>query len=168
MSRRKAEKHGHPTISSDYDDAPELRGVYHQAVFGGTIKPDRMAHILHQDHGIGDGSIGGLYDAVSQAVSTRQAVQKENKRQLVEHQQAQRFDKEGLTPHKGDEAVHVGSLSVGDKVTVHGEHMKVTDIDPDTMDVTLQDHSRYGAQRVSENQVLYVEKLEHKDDDGPF
>ena len=167
MSRNKATRQGHPTVASDYDDAPELKGVYHHAVFGGTIKPDRMAHILHQDHGIGDGSIGGLYDAVGEAIQTRQAVQKDNKRQAEEYRQAQRFDKEAFTPHKGDQAVHVGSLSVGDTVVVHGEHMKVKEIDPDTMDVTLQDHSRYGAQRVSDNQVLYVEKVESRADDGP-
>ena len=168
MSRTKATKQGHPTVASDYDDAPELKGVYHQAVFGGTIKPDRMAHILHQNHGIGDGSIGGLYDAVGDAVRTRQTVQKETKRQEVEHKQGERFEKEGLTPHKGDQAVHVGSLSVGDTVVVHGEHMKVKDIDPETMDVTLQDHSRYGAQRVSDGQVLYVESVERKEGEDPF
>ena len=169
LSRRKAVQQGHPTVAADYDDAPELRGVYHTAVFGGTIKPDRMAHILHQDHGIGDGSIGGLYSAVDDAVRTRRSVQKETARQAEAYRQSERFEKEGMTPHRGDTPIHVSNLVVGDTVVVHGEHLKVKDVDPDTLDVTLQDHSRYGAQRVSGGQVLYVEKVEEKDaGDAPF
>ena len=165
-SRKTAQKRGH--AGADYDDAPDLKGVYHHAVFGGTMRPDQMAQVLHQNHGIGDGSVGGLYDAIGDAITTRKAVQADGKRQAQQYQQANRFDKDALTPHKGDQAVHVGNLAVGDVLTIHGQKVRVKDIDPDTMDVTLQDHSRYGAQTVQDGQVLYVQHVEDAEQDGPF
>ena len=163
-SRKFAESRGRLAAgSSDYDDAPDFKGVYHHAVFGGSMKPDQMAQILHENHGVGDGSVGGMYSAIDHAVQTRKTVQKETKRQETEHKQGERFERDALTPHKGDKQVHVGNLAVGDVLTIHGQKVTVKDVDPDTMDVTLQDHSKYGAQKVQDGQVLYVEHVEQAD-----
>lgn len=168
-SRKLAEKRGSLAgYKADYDDAPELRGVYHHAVFGGSMRPDQMASILHESHGIGDGSVGGMYSAVSDAINTRQSVQKETARQKQVHQQGERFDRDALVHHKGDKTVNVSNLSEGDVLSIHGEKVRVKKVDADTGEVTLQDHTKYGVQRVSDGQALYVEHVEQKEDDGPF
>ena len=66
----------------------------------------------------------------------------------------------------------MGNLAVGDVLTIHGEKVKVQDVDPDTMEVTLKDHTRFGVQQVQDGQVLYVEHLapahpeDHEDGDA--
>ncbi|MEO6567734.1 MAG: hypothetical protein ABIO94_03145 [Opitutaceae bacterium] len=47
------------------------------------------------------------------------------------------------------------TLQVGDTVTVDGEALKVTAIDPETFDVTREDHLRYGVKEVKDGEVIY-------------
>ena len=160
VSRAQASKRDTFTkYAGDYDGAPDLKGIYHYAVYGGKLMPDQMAETLHQEHGVGDGSVDGMWNAIDKARALRTKIRAQYKKNALQEQQAARFARDTSKKKKGEKAVHVGNLNVGDVLTVHGEKMKVIDLDPDTLDVTLQDHSRYGVQKVDEGQVLYVEQV---------
>ncbi len=148
-------------MQGDYDGAPALGGFYHHAVFGGRMMPDRMAQILHENYGVGDGSVDGMWNAISQARELRSKVRAQQQNHALAEKQSDRFDKDALTPAtaKGKTEVNTGNLSVGDKVQIGNQTLSVVGIDPDTMDVELEDHSRYGVQHVADNTALYVEKV---------
>ncbi len=147
---------------ASYDDLPDLKGIYQQKVFGGKMSPDQMAAYLHDERGVGDGSVGGMYRAIDEAMQGRRSAKVGQAKQAVVEQQAGRFDKDALTAGtaKGKTEINTSNLSVGDKVQVGDQTLTVRDIDPDSLDVELEDHSKYGVQRVADGQSLFVEKVE--------
>ena len=154
--------------AGDYDGAPTLRGYYHHAVFRGDMAPDRMAQVLHENHGIGDGSPDGMWKAIDQAVDLRRKVSAQRQAEAVEQHQAARFDKDAVDPataKKGATPINVESLQAGDKVKIGDQELTVLHVDTDSREVTLEDHSKYGVQKVGETDaegnptVLYVEKV---------
>ena len=155
-------------VAGDYDDRPNLKGVYQNAVFGGDMPPDQMASLLHEDHGIGDGTVGEMYRHIDQAMQSRESAREEMQRQATVEKQATSFDKDALqtSTAKGATAIHARDLNVGETVRVGDQTLKVIDVDPDTLDVTLEDHSKYGVQTVADGQKLYVEKIAPGEPDG--
>ena len=155
-------------VAGDYDDRPNLKGVYQNAVFGGDMPPDQMASLLHEDHGIGDGTVGEMYRHIDQAMQSRESAREEIQRQATVEKQATSFDKDALqtSTAKGATAIHARDLNVGETVRVGDQTLKVIDVDPDTLDVTLEDHSKYGVQTVADGQKLYVEKIAPGEPDG--
>ena len=147
-------------VAGDYDDRPNLKGVYQNAVFGGDMTPDQMASLLHEDHGIGDGSVGEMYSHIDRAMQSRESARAEQERQATVEKQAGRFEKDALSQAtaKGRTEVYARELSPGDKVQVGDQTLTVATVDPDG--ITLEDHSRYGEQQVADGQKLYVEKVE--------
>ena len=149
-------------VGGDYDDRPDLKpGVYTNALFGGHMTPDQMASALHEDYGHGDGTTPTMYRLVDQAMRSRESEREEMQRQATVEKQASNFDRDALTQGmaKGGQEINAGDLSVGDKVQVGNQTLRVIDVDPD-LNVTLEDHSRYGKQTVADGQSLYVEKIE--------
>jgi hypothetical protein len=146
--------------AGDYDDRPNLKGIYQSAVFGGRMAADQMAELLYREHAIGDGTIGAMYAAIDQAMQSRKSGRVENARQALEQKQAERFHRDTGTEKKGDKVVHAGNLAVGDTITVEGQKLKVIDVDPESLDVTLEDHSEYGVQRIASGSVIYVQKMQ--------
>lgn len=160
MSKAEADRRGKLTNNADlWDDAPTLKGFYHHAVYGGRQLPDVMAHGLAMNHGVGDGTVGTLHRMIGEAVQTRRTAREEAGQQATQEKQAARFERDALTAGKGEKEVHAGNLNVGDTLTVGGEKLKVTGVDPDSLDVTLEDHSKYGVQRVQDGQTLFVEQV---------
>lgn len=135
---------------TDYEGLVSLPGMYKRLLTGKT-SPDRMASQLGFD------TAGDMADAIHTAIKARQSARTEEARQAELGQQYNRFDNEVQTPRKTAQAVPVGDLSVGDHVNVKGQNIKVKSVDPDTGEVTLEDHTRYGLQRVQDGQTLYVE-----------
>lgn len=145
-----------------WDDQPDLRGVYRQ-ILGGRLMPDQMAAIA-QTHGHGDGSVATFWNDVSAAVAARRSVRTQNlanaRAESAANTQDQRFAKEVLKPGDAPEAINTSNLQVGDVMSVGDHQFKVTEIDPDTLDVTLEDGKRYGVQHVADGQAVYVDKTE--------
>lgn len=161
--RQASQKPSFSKFQGDYDGAPTLGGYYWHAVHGnGRMMPDQMAETLHQNYGIGDGSVDGMWNAVSQARDLRSKVTARQKETAAAEAQAGRFDRDAVATDtaKGKTEINTGSLNVGDHVTIGNQRLKVVDVDPDTLDVTLEDHSKYGVQTLADNTALYVEKVE--------
>jgi hypothetical protein len=153
--------------AADYEGLTALPGVY-KRLLTGKLSPDKMAAQLGLD-----GS-QHLTDEIHKAIASRKSVRAEGLRQDTAEKQAERFDKDALTaPKQAGEAkaLSVSNLSVGDKVEIGGETLRVRGIDPDTLEVTLEDHRKYGIQKVEDGQAIYVESAqlqEHAADDfGP-
>ena len=170
MSRATAsERPNFSKYAGDYDGAPTLRGYYHHAVFRGEMAPDRMAQILHENYGVGDGSPDGMWKAIDQSIDLRRKVSAQRQAEAVEQHQAARFDKDAVDPataKKGARPINVESLQAGDKVTIGDQELTVLHVDTDSREVTLEDHSKYGVQQVPEldaegnSNVLYVEQVQ--------
>jgi hypothetical protein len=134
--------------------------------FARGVRPDIAAQALYDSGLISDPSVQAMWDALDKeskaARSTLKAQRSEAqgaasslKEQAGQRQafiKAEKQEWQGGAP-----AVPVKDLQVGDTVTVRGEKLKVTDIDPDTYDVTLEDGRQFGVQTVSDNTVLYGE-----------
>jgi DNA repair protein RadC len=150
--------------AGEYDGAPDLRGLHHQAVFGGRMMPDQMASLMH-DRGFGDGTTDSMWNEINAARGTRATLRTEADRQAKAQaestQQFNRFTRDVESQTRGGaKKVSADSLKVGDTVTVSGQKLKVIDVDPDTSDVTLEDHSKFGVQTVKGGQALYVERVQ--------
>ena len=145
----------------DYDGAPDLKGFYRHSIYGGRMMPDRMAQILHENYGVGDGSADAMWKAISQAKELRAKVSAQQQNHALAQKQTDRFARDTATPKEGAKEVSAGSLNVGDKVKIGNQTLKVAAVDPDSLDVTLEDHSKYGVQTVADGQALYVEQVQH-------
>lgn len=146
-----------------WDGAPKLSHQTHNKIYdpsGST--PDRAAQQLFEAGLIKDPYVDTMWQAIdteSKAVrktaEAQREVELEGKRAI---KQGKQFDKaQKSEAASGTPAVPARDLQVGDVVTSAGEDFKVTDIDPDTFDVTLEDGTKYGIQRVADNEVIYGE-----------
>ena len=122
-SRKVAQASGRydPKAHGDYDAAPTLRGIHHQAVFGGRVLPDAMANTLATDYHMGDGTVETMFRKVAEALQSRATGRTEAARQATLQKQGERFGKEALTERPGAKIVHSDNLNVGDTLTIHGE-----------------------------------------------
>lgn len=145
-----------------WNDQPDLRGVYRQ-LLGGKLAPDQMAAIA-AEHGFGDGTVASFWQEVDKAVQSRRSMRLQSLRQAKDQSSAnvkdKAFSKEVLTPKPEREQINTSNMQVGDEMTVAGEKFKVTDIDPDTLDVTLEDGKKYGVQTVKDGEAVYVDSSE--------
>lgn len=153
-----------------WDDQPDLRGVYRQ-VLGGNLLPDEMATIA-AEHGFGDGTVNSMWRELDKAVQGRRSVRTqmaEQRRSETESvQKGKAFEREVLRPDEGRQEINTSTLQVGDKLSVGKEQFKVVDIDPDSLDVTLEDGKRYGVQQVKDGQALFVDRTESVPRDQDF
>jgi hypothetical protein len=145
-----------------YNDAPTLPGA-HNFIYGGNLTPDQVLKNLQLDSPgtYGYWETNDLWAAIAGASKARKKMTqmraREDKFAREDARQALAFDKATKT---GEIGVRAGDLAVGDVLDVEGETLRVTDVDPDTGDVLLEDGSRFGRQRVSESELLYVEQLD--------
>lgn len=158
----KSRKGASPENADLWDDQPDLRGVYRQ-VLGGKLAPDEMAAIA-AEHGFGDGSVTSMWKELDKAVKSRRS----NRAQSITQQKLETtslakdkaFDKAALNPKESKKEINTSNMQVGDEITVNDATFKVTDIDPDTLDVTLEDGKKYGVQQVKDGQAIYVDSAD--------
>ncbi len=143
-----------------WDDQPDLRGVYRQ-ILGGKLLPDQMAEIAKTE-GYGDGSVSSFWNQVDAAINSRRSIRFETianaREQARATTQGKQFVSEVLEPGKKRESVNTANLQIGDVMSVGKHEFRVVDIDPGTLDLTLEDGKRYGVQRVENGRALYVDK----------
>jgi hypothetical protein len=153
-----------------YNDAPTLPGA-HNFIYGGNLTPDQVLKNLQLDSPgtYGYWETNDLWAAIAGASKARKKMTqmraREDKFAREDARQALAFDKATKT---GEIGVRAGDLAVGDVLDVEGETLRVTDVDPDTGDVLLEDGSRFGRQRVSESELLYVEQLDKAETSTDF
>lgn len=143
----------------EYDDAPELRGIYGQIVQG-TLTPDKAATALGMEIPAMWAEVGAAIDRRMGAVREPDAEDAYYQKRIEETEaQDKQFAKDNK-PGKGKRAIPVSSLKVGDQVELDGHPLKVISIDPDTEDVTLEDGKTYGLQRLEDGDLIYAQKAD--------
>lgn len=151
-----------PEQASLWEDQPDLRGVYRR-VLGGKLPPDEMAAIAGE-HGFGDGTVNSFWQELNKAVEARKSMRRQNaseaSREKLSTSQGKKFEKDVLAPDTARTEINTSNLQVGDQVGVGSETFKVTSIDPDTLDVTLEDGKKYGVQQVTDGKAIYVDHAE--------
>ena len=148
-----------PDGSPEFNGAPKLGGVYHHTVYGGKMTPDDMAKELRDVHGVGDGTPDTMWNEISRAVQNRQTLRATKKAADLVERQTTAFDKATDAPGKGKEAVNSRDLAIGQTVKIGDQSLKVIKIDADE-NVTLEDHTKFGVQKIHDGRVLYVESVE--------
>jgi len=147
------------------------KGAWRNALINneGGLKPDDMASSIGPSeynterggvvHGNGDQRT--MFDLISKAIGERGRLRDQGNaevaNQKLAEKQARSFERAALTPKEGETATAVSDLKEGDEIEVEGEKVTVTNVDPDTGEVTLKDGSKFGIQKVEEGKVVYGE-----------
>lgn len=163
LSKSGAKKGGKLAGNEDlWDGAGGLKHPTHNKIYSENGQmPDQAAQALYDQGLIPEPTADAMYDALrkeSQSASARSQVTAE-KAQAAEVQTGQRQEK-AFNKAKVDitqPPVEVFDLGVGDHVTIGNEKFRVTDINPDTFDVTLEDGKKFGVQQVKGGDVIYGE-----------
>ena len=146
-----------------WDDRPSLKHPTHNKIYQPSGEmPDVMAQNLFDQGLISDPSVGAMNRALeSESRTSRSSVKtaREQGKTVAEQQKQSKDFSAALHDERdaGSRAISAGNLNVGDQVKVGTESFKVTDVDPDTFDVTLEDGKKFGVQTVSDNEVIYGE-----------
>ena len=88
-------------------------------------------------------------------------LQEHVEKEIVPKRQAEALDS-AIQPEDGKKPVNTRDLSIGDELGIEGEKVRVVDVDPDTGDVTVQDGTKFGRQRLKDGATIYVEDVEAK------
>lgn len=161
ISKSQAKKAGKYDRNGElWDDATSLKHPTHNKVYSAKGEmPDAAAQTLFDAGLIADPSVGTMWKALAAESQTARVTAKEARVQVADAKLVQKqgtaFEKDASD--KDAPAVEVKDLNIGDIVTVGDEPMKVTAIDPDTFDVTLEDGKKYGIQEVKDGAVIYGE-----------
>jgi hypothetical protein len=152
-----------------WDNAPTLAHPTHNKIYSpyGAM-PDVAAQNLFDAGLISDPSADTMWATVAKESKSSRSILKSQRGETKaiagalkeKSTQTNAFIKAEHAEHQqGSPAVPVRDLQIGDKVTVSGETFKVTDIDPDTHDVTLEDGRKFGVQTVQDGTVIYGEHV---------
>ncbi len=162
VSKSAASKAGKLKANPDlWDDAQNLSHPTHNKIYNANGElPDTAAQALYDAGLIKDPSPTTMWKAIGDESKSARSVLKSQQGGIKDVQQQAGQAKDFGTDQKkawksGEPLVQVRDLQVGDTVTVKGESLKVTDIDPDNFDVTLEDGKKYGVQTVKDNTVIY-------------
>lgn len=119
--------------------------------------PDEIVDNLRRDGIVRDDyTVDDLWDDISRAHSVRATY-------FRGEQPEQKQEKFNLAVAKAAKSpqhypISVGDLSVGSKFTIEKEPFEVTDIDPDTGEVTVKDGRKFGSQTVPDGADLPINK----------
>lgn len=153
------------------DENPVALGILHDTIFReneGESDPgaiDRAAAAL----GMRGDELGyEIADAaMKRARIAEQMVKGESGDMAMEGAEAQTvaFDK-ATKKGKGKRLMSTAGMEPGETFEVDGETVTVTDVDPETGDVTLRDGTRFGRQTLASGEEIWVEKQDKGTDDA--
>lgn len=151
-------------VADQYDDAPRFPDPRHNKIYDPVTGQDPAnAAGAAADAGLlpPNATASDLWQALDKIGKSSHSMAKQERAQTanmrIAEKQARSFTAAIARPARGEHAINASDLQVGDRVKIGTEQMKVTDIDPDTLDVTIEDGSKFGVQHVGDNQVIYGE-----------
>ncbi len=148
-----------------YDDKPQLQRPTHAIIYGSdrrpaTLLPDQLAQAAFDAGVLPSPDVPALWAAVDAASRSRAGAYKQQRAQdaAIDQmaKQSQRFSK---SVRKGKVAADAERLAVGDVLIVEGTELKVTERDPETGALTLEDGTRFGTQTLPDGETIYVEEI---------
>jgi len=144
---------------------PRYRSIFNRSPEAQRV--DQMAQELHGRGALKDGYAETLKNAILEAYQGRLNVRNQLEAGRGAEKQVEAFAREVVDPAKTRraklETVQAGELSVGDRLEAGGETFRVTDLDPDTGALTMEDGPKFGTQKVAPEEVLWVEATEAKE-----
>ncbi|MCF7791189.1 MAG: hypothetical protein K9M56_04240 [Victivallales bacterium] len=142
------------------------------------LLPDEMAQYLYDEGVLASPDVNTLWETVEGEINSRktsrQGKAEKSRKLLPREEQAVDFAEDTEKPsRRNQEKVETDELKIGDTVTVKyfenknmkSEQLEVTNIDPDTLEVTLKDGERYGIQKIEKGQSFYANKVEENETD---
>jgi hypothetical protein len=131
-------------------------GGYASKVFGGDLDIDQMHQILIEENALSRNSTtDDVWMAIEQEIVADRIAR-------AEFNQEKRFVNDLLSPRRDARVspTQASDLVVGQKVRIKGRSLRVSEINPDTMDVTLEGGEAYGRKTLSSTDILYPDKIE--------
>lgn len=162
--------------SDGYDGLPALPPG-HNAIFkpgGHTL--DEMAGMLRHQSFVGEdfdaNALGAEIGRISKAALSVARQQREEMERWkaagkLDKEQAKAFAADTAERKRGTTGITFLDVNVGDVVTVKGEELEVTEVDPRNGAFTLEDGKRYGTRVVEDGRVIYG-KLEPAEGGGVY
>lgn len=145
------------TQPAEYDGMPDLRGPY-TGLMKGSMPVDEMAQMAYDNLGVGDGTSGGLWQAVGKAIDSRRKTREYNQGLRQTESQRQAFRSALFRPKVGDISYQTSNLQQGDIIRRGNEDFRVTEIDPETFDLTIQGPTRYGKRVVKSDAFIFADR----------
>jgi len=170
-ARRKWGKDKFKLNASLWDDSVKLSKPHHgMAIYSPAGSgPDVIADAAYRAGQLSEPSVNLLWQEIQKASKARGATFERIARdQRIMDDQIKMLEDWQETTKQGKVPVVVNTLSVGDLLEAGGEQLKVTAVDPDTGQVTVQGGKRFGKQLLEDDQTIHVDKLERAPEGGDF
>ena len=149
---------------AEYDGMPDLRGPY-KKLMSGTTPVDEVAQSAYDQLGIGDGTSGGLWNAVDKAIQSRNKASKIDREIKANNSQRQAFASEILKPKEGQTSFKTSDLQVGDIIRSGENYFQVLDIDPENYSRTIKGPDKFGTRTIKEDSIIFADKAINRDGD---
>ena len=149
---------------AEYDGMPTLNGPY-KKLLSGTTPVDEIAQSAYDQLGIGDGTSGGLWGLVDQAIKSRKRSSDIDKKIKANDSQRQAFSNAILKPNEGRTSYKTSDLQVGDTITSGKDIFKVTDINPENYSRTLEGPEGFGVRTIKEDSIIFADSAENVNGD---
>lgn len=149
-----------------WDSAPALPDPRQSKIYGANSRqtPDMMAADLVNAGLLPEGSdASSMFDKIQKIADASHRQAKSDRLQgkavKLSERQARSFTRAIAKPQKGEYAIAVSDLKVGDQFKVNDEPVTVKSIDPETFDVEMEDGTQFGVQHVTGDAVIYGEMM---------
>ena len=117
-----------------------------------------VAQMAYDNLGVGDGTSGGLWQAVGKAIDSRRKTREYNQGLRQTESQRQAFRSALFRPKVGDISYQASNLQQGDIIRRGNEDFRVTEIDPETFNLTIQGPTRYGKRVVKSDAFIFADR----------
>lgn len=152
------------TAPAEYDGMPTLNGPY-KKLLSGTTPVDEIAQSAFDQLGIGDGTSGGLWGAIDNAIKSRKRSSDIDKTIKANDSQRLAFSTAILKPKEGQTSYKTSDLQVGDTITSGKDIFKVTDINPENYSRTLEGPEGFGVRTIKEDSIIFADSAENVNGD---
>lgn len=145
-----------------WDDAPSLAKPHHNVIYDAesTRGPDQVAQDAYDAGKLKAPDVRELWATIDKYSKARShAYENERRHETILQEEIAQNKRWRQMKADGPIRVDAEELEEGDTMELAGEHFKVTAKDPETGDVTLEDGSKFGTQRLPSGDSVYVEKI---------
>lgn len=143
----------------EYDDAPRVPVHHNERIYGGNALPDQVAQAAYEARVLRSPDVTELWQAVDRASKTRRKAIGTEAREGSTLETAADFVEKATEPSTDKLNQPVDELRVGDAFEIEGQRIEVVKIEEDGTAV-LKDGTRWGIQRISPDQTVWVESFE--------
>jgi hypothetical protein len=137
-----------------YDDAAPLQRPQHNIIYGGKSYPDQIAQAAYDAKVLKSPDVNELWIRIREASNRRSKAFSNVREQETLLKNQEEWHK---ATQEGELRITPEELQPGDTFEVDGERFKVERFDKTTGDVIIQDGPRFGRQRISSGESIWVE-----------